>query len=393
VPEGGEFVLVGVVAALILALWAYLVFARGGFWRARERDDSRDAQPAAWPPVTVIVPARDEAATIALSIRSLLKQDYPGAFHIILVDDQSRDDTAGLAQEVARSCGDASRLTVVAGLPLPPGWTGKLWAQHQGIAWADERAPAPRYLLLTDADIVHAPDALRWLVTHAEARGLVLTSLMAKLRCDSVAERLLVPAFIFFFQMLYPFAWVNDQASRMAAAAGGCMLLRRDALRAAGGIAAIRAELIDDCALARKLKQTGPIWLGLTQRVHSIRPYPDMRDVGRMIARSAYAQLDYSVLMLLATVLGMMLVFVAPVLLTLLGSGLERAAGAFCWILMAFLFQPTLRFYRLSPLYGVLLPLIAAIYVWFTCASALAHARGLGGMWKGRAQAGMSRSP
>jgi hopene-associated glycosyltransferase HpnB len=386
-------VLVGVVAALILALWAYLTFARGGFWQARERDDALDAQPGSWPPITAIIPARDEAAVIGLSIRSLLRQNYPGALQIILVDDQSRDSTAELAQEAARSCGDASRFMVVAGSPLPSGWTGKLWAQHQGIARADECAPEPRYLLLTDADIVHAPDSLRWLVAHAEARGLVLTSLMAKLRCDSVAERLLIPAFIFFFQMLYPFAWVNDQTSRIAAAAGGCMLVRRDALRAAGGIAAIRAELIDDCALARKLKQIGPIWLGLTQRVHSIRPYPDLRDVGRMIARSAYAQLDYSILMLLATILAMTLVFVAPVLLCLTGSGLERAAGAFCWILMAVLFQPTLRFYRLSPLYGVLLPLISAIYIWFTCASALAHARGLGGMWKGRAQAGVGRSP
>jgi hopene-associated glycosyltransferase HpnB len=240
---------------------------------------------------------------------------------------------------------------------------------------------------------VHAPDTLRWLVAHAQARGLTLTSLMAKLRCDSGPERLLIPAFIFFFQMLYPFAWVNDPQRQTAAAAGGCMLVRRDALLSVGGIAAIRGELIDDCALARALKRVGPIWLGLTQRVHSIRRYPALRDVGRMITRSAYAQLDYSMLLLGGTILGMTLVYLAPVLLVLLASGMERFVGVVCWIAMALLFQPVLRFYGVSPLYGLLLPLIGGIYVWFTCTSALQHASGRGGMWKGRAQARVTRTP
>ena len=380
-----------VLASSVVALWAYLTVARGQFWRARERDDTSDSPPAVWPRVTAIVPARDEADSIAASIQSLLTQDYPGEFSIVLVDDQSRDGTADVARAIAESLGCGHKLDVVAGSTPPSGWTGKLWAQQQGVSRADEFEPA--YFLLTDADIVHAPDTLRWLVAHTQARRLTLTSLMAKLRCESNSERLLIPAFIFFFQMLYPFAWVNDPKRQTAAAAGGCMLVRREALRAAGGIAAIRGELIDDCALARTLKRIGPIWLGLTQRAHSIRPYPTMSDIGRMITRSAYAQLDYSVLLLVGTILGMTLIYLAPVLLALMASGVERFVGVVCWITMALLFQPILRFYRVSPLYGLLLPLIAAIYVWFTCASALQHASGRGGMWKGRAQARVTRSP
>jgi hopene-associated glycosyltransferase HpnB len=386
-------VIIGAVASLTVVLWAYLSAGRGQFWRARERDDVSNPPPAAWPRIVAIVPARDEAAGIAASIGSLLRQEYPGDFSIVLVDDQSADGTADAALAAARSLGDERRLRIVKGSPLPSGWTGKLWAQHQGIGVAAAFEPAPAYLLLTDADIVQAPDTLRWLVSQAETHRLALTSLMAKLRCESGAEYLLIPAFIFFFQMLYPFVWVNDPNRRTAAAAGGCMLVRSDALRTAGGVAAIRTELIDDCALARKLKRIGPIWLGLTQRVHSIRPYPALRDVGRMISRSAYAQLDYSIIMLAATILGMTLIYLMPPLLTLFAGGFARAAGIACWIAMALLFQPVLRFYRLSPFYGLLLPLIGAIYLWFTCASALQHARGRGGLWKGRAQAKMTPAP
>jgi hopene-associated glycosyltransferase HpnB len=283
-------------------------------------------------------------------------------------------------------------LTILPGKPLQAGWTGKLWAQNQGITQAAAHDPAPRYLLLTDADIVHAPDSFRTLVSEAEAGGLVLTSRMAMLRCESLAERLLIPAFIFFFQMLYPFAWANDRRRTTAAAAGGCMLVRRDALEQAGGLSAIRNALIDDCALARLMKRIGPIRIALTQRVTSIRPYPAIADVGRMISRSAYAQLNYSAILLAGTIAGLTLIYLAPVLLALFSDGLTRIAGLACWIAMALLFQPTLRFYRVAPLYGLLLPLIAAIYMWFTCVSALAYARGRGGMWKGRAQAPVTRS-
>jgi hopene-associated glycosyltransferase HpnB len=384
-------VIVGLIASLTIAAWAYLALARGDFWRTHERDVNTPA-PASWPPVTAIVPARDEAESIARSIGSLLDQDYPGEFAIILVDDESRDGTSALARTAAASRGKPERLTILPGRPLQAGWTGKLWAQNQGITQAAAHDPAPRYLLLTDADIVHAPDSFRTLVSEAEAGGLVLTSRMAMLRCESLAERLLIPAFIFFFQMLYPFAWANDRRRTTAAAAGGCMLVRRDALEQAGGLSAIRNALIDDCALARLMKRIGPIRIALTQRVTSIRPYPAIADVGRMISRSAYAQLNYSAILLAGTIAGLTLIYLAPVLLALFSDGLTRIAGLACWIAMALLFQPTLRFYRVAPLYGLLLPLIAAIYMWFTCVSALAYARGRGGMWKGRAQAPVTRS-
>jgi hopene-associated glycosyltransferase HpnB len=385
-------VIVGIVASIALAVWAYLVLARGQFWRMHERDDTPGRTAGTWPRVVAVVPARDEAASIAANIGALLEQDYPGEFSVVLVDDQSRDATADFALAAARSLGKEAQLTIVRGASPPAGWTGKIWAQNQGISHVDAFEPEAIYLLLVDADIVLAPDTLHWLVAHALARGLTLTSLMAKLRCESVPERLLIPAFIFFFQMLYPFAWVNNPARRTAAAAGGCMLVKREALRAAGGIAAIKGELIDDCALGRALKRVGPIWLGLTRRATSIRPYPALRDVGRMVTRSAYAQLNYSPLMLAGTIIGMTLAYVAPVALALFADGPARLAGIACWAAMALAYQPILRFYGLSPIYGALLPLIAAIYLWFTCESALQHARGRGGMWKGRAQAGMSRA-
>ena len=375
------------IAFLTLATWLYLIAARGGFWLAAERDDPQAQQPEAWPPVTAVVPARDEAACVAGNIGSLLRQDYPGRLAIILVDDNSSDSTADIARQAAAAVGAAERLTVIAGRPLPAGWTGKLWAVHQGVEAADRPPSGPDYLLLTDADIVYAPDAVRGLVAKAEAERLVLTSLMAKLRCESLAERALVPAFIFFFQMLYPFAWVNRPQSATAAAAGGCMLVRADALRRAGGIERIRGALIDDCALAQALKAQGPIWIGLTERVRSIRPYPHLDDIRRMVARSAYAQLRYSPPLLAGTMLGMALTYLAPPLLALFGSGLGRWLALAAWALMALAFQPTLKFYRVSPLWGVALPAIAFLYVLFTLDSAWASVRGRGGLWKGRVQA------
>jgi len=374
----------GVIAGMILAVWVYMAAARGLFWLMRERDDAPVVAPAAWPSVAAVVPARDEADCIGDCIGGLLRQRYAGAFSVILVDDQSRDGTRAKAEAAAAALGAGARLTVIEGAALPAGWTGKLWAQHQGVA----RAQAD-YLWLTDADIVHAPDTLAWLVSHAERRGDGLTSLMAKLRCESMAERWLIPAFVFFFAMLYPFAWVNDARRRTAAAAGGCMLARRDTLQRAGGMTAIRGALIDDCALARLMKRQGPIWLGITDRVRSIRPYPAFADVGRMVSRSAYAQLGYSPLRLVGTVAGVLLVFVLPAALALFAAGAAQILGLAAWLLMAMLVQPILRVYRMSPLYGLLLPAIAALYTAFTASSAWQHARGRGGLWKGRAQANL----
>jgi hopene-associated glycosyltransferase HpnB len=381
------------VASMVLAIWLYLLAGRGGFWLAAERDD--EALPegfaaGSWPAVAAIIPARDEASSVGETVASLLQQDYAGELRVIVVDDQSRDATAQVARAAADRLGMGGRLVVLSGRALPAGWTGKLWAQQQGVAWVDELTQPPDYLLLTDADIVYGPDSVQHLVARSRASGLVLTSLMVKLNCKSLSERMFIPAFIFFFQMLYPFAWANASRAATAAAAGGCMLVRRDALRAAGGIAAIRGALIDDCALAKVLKAQGPIWIGLTERVRSVRAYPSVADIRSMVVRTAYAQLRYSPLLLAATVLALALTYLAPVALTLFAAGLAQFVGIFTWLLMALAFRPTLRFYGLSVLWGLALPAIAALYMAFTVDSAYQHARGRGGMWKGRAQADVS---
>ncbi len=372
-----------ILACLSLAIWLGLACLRHGFWLARERDTrAMPLAPAHWPEVVAVVPARDEAEVIGQALRSLVAQDYPGAFRVIVMDDGSSDGTADIAR--AQS---ASRIDVVHGRPLAPGWTGKLWAVAQGV---DRAGPKPTYLWLTDADIEHAPDTLRMLVTRAEAGQLAMVSLMARLRCDSFAERMLIPAFVFFFQMLYPFGQVN-RAHGPGAAAGGCMLVRREALAAAGGIAAVRSALIDDCALGARLKQQGPVWLGLTDRARSIRPYRTFASVAAMITRSAYAQLDYSPVLLAGTVAGLALVYLAPPVQALFETGSVRIAAGTAWALMALCFQPMLAFYRRSPLWGPALPIIAAFYAGCTLLSAWQHARGRGGAWKGRAQAAVAR--
>ena len=372
-----------VVAVVALATWLYLLLGHGMFWLARERDDrgAPEVEPARWPSVTAVVPARNEADVIAAALASLLAQDYPGDLRVILVDDNSTDGTG----DIARALDHGGRRSVISGAPLVQGWTGKLWAVRQGIAAA--AAAEPDYLLLTDADIRHTPDNVRSLVRRAEDGGLVLTSLMARLAITSWAERLLIPAFVFFFDMLFPFAWVNDPRRPTAAAAGGCMLVRRDTLVSAGGVEAIAGAIIDDCALARLMKARGPIWLGLTDRARSLRPYGGFSDIGRMVSRSAYAQLGYSPWLLAGTVAGMYLVYLAGPMLALFATGVVRWLGMATWAAMALAYQPMLAFYRRSPLWGLALPAIGAIYTLFTLQSAFDVWRGRGGMWKGRAQA------
>jgi hopene-associated glycosyltransferase HpnB len=385
------------VAFLAVAAWAYLLIGRGWFWLGRERDDSvpsaneeaRRIAPHAWPAVVAIIPARDEADVIADSVGSLLRQDYRGPFSVVVVDDQSADGTAAAARAAASAAGAAHRLTIIQGTGVAPGWTGKLWAMRQGLAAIEAGSAAPEYVLFSDADIAYAPDVLARLVAIARAKGSVLTSLMVKLRCESLAERCLVPAFVFFFQMLYPFGWVNDSRRRTAAAAGGCMLARRETLAAAGGLEALRGALIDDCALGAIMKRQGPIWLGLTENVLSLRAYPAFADIRRMVARSAFAELRYSALRLGGAVAGMALVYLAPPLLALFARGIAQAAGALAWGMMALSFMPTLRLYGRPLAYGLALPAIAAAYVAFTLDSAIQYWRGRGGYWKGRIQAPM----
>lgn len=371
-----------IIALFALAVWVYLLAARGRFWLARDRDDAvASPAPTVWPRVLAVIPARDEASTIGQTVRSLLGQDYPG-LDLIVVDDGSQDGTAEAAKEAAGNA--RNRLTVLRGQPLPPGWTGKVWAQKQGINAAQARAP--KYLLLTDADIVYAPGALRRLVTCAESGRSVLTSLMVKLNCESLAERTFIPAFVFFFQMLYPFAWVNRPEHATAAAAGGCMLVHNGALDESGGIDAIRSALIDDCALARQLKAEGPISLALTEAVRSIRAYDGVAPIRRMVARSAYAELNYSPLRLLGATLGMVLTFLAGPVIALFAAGSAAILGAAAWVAMVIAFQPTLKLYRLNPLWGFALPPIALAYMAWTIESAWQYARGQGGQWKGRVQ-------
>lgn len=378
-----------ILAIIGFGAWAYLLLGHGRFWLCGEREDI-GSLPAldtgdAWPKVVAIVPARNEADVLPRALTSLVAQDYPGDFSIVLVDDQSSDGTAVVARKIAETA--SRQISVIPGAPLPTSWTGKVWAMHQGIAAANAAAVAPDYLLLTDADIEYRPGVLTSLVAHARRRQLVLTSVMAKLNCETFAERAFVPAFVFFFQMLYPFAWVNRADRSIAAAAGGCMLADRAALQRAGGIQTIRGALIDDCSLAKTMKQQGAIWLGLSTRVLSLRIYSSVDEIRRMVARSAYAQLRYSPWLLLGTVLGMALLYLAPPILAFAAVYPANLLGAAAFIGMAIAFQPTLRLYGLSPLWGFALPLIAAAYLAFTIDSAHQHRAGRGGLWKGRVQA------
>jgi hopene-associated glycosyltransferase HpnB len=368
------------LAAAAAAIWLYLFFFRGGFWRFAP------PAPIGPPPpgraVVAIVPARDEAQVIGRAVASLLAQSYPGPFHVVVVDDHSTDGTAEAARGAAPAGSD--RLTVAAAPPVPAGWTGKLWAVQHGITVAEPLRPD--YLLLTDADIVHAPDNLARLVARAES-GCDLVSLMVQLHCRSWAERLLIPAFVFFFFMLYPPRRVADPARRSAAAAGGCMLVRRETLERVGGMAGMHSEIIDDCALARRVKAVGRIWLGAAETTCSIREYGSWRTVWDMIARCAFAQLGYSAPLLVATVLLLLLVFLAPPLLLLSGPNAASALGALAWLLMSIAFLPVLRRYRCPLWLAPLLPAIALFYTAATVASALMYWRGRGGRWKGRFQA------
>ncbi len=365
---------------LALAIWIYLLFARGGFWLEFYHRSRALGPLLLAPAIVAVIPARNEAPVVGQAIGSLCSQAYAGRFHIILVDDGSDDGTA----DAARAAAPPGLLTVIHAAPLPEGWSGKLWAVAEGVRHAESFSPD--LLLLTDADIVHAPGALSGLAARAES-GYDLVSFMATLQCHTVAERALVPAFVFFFFMLYPPAWVRNGQRRTAGAAGGCMLIRRTVLEAIGGVAAIRGALIDDCTLAQAVKQQGSrVWLSLSAVTHSVRPYHTFGEIGRMISRTAFTQLRHSVWLLLGAVLGLAVTYVAPPLLSVLGSTRAAGLGSLAWLLMSCAYFPALRFYRRSPLWAPFLPLVALFYLAATVHSALEYWRGAGGMWKGRVQ-------
>ncbi|WP_102804748.1 glycosyltransferase, partial [Burkholderia pseudomallei] len=353
--------------------------------------DARGAAAAAgWPAVAAVVPARNEADVIGEAVRSLVEQAYEGAFHLIVVDDHSTDGTAEAARAAAAAVGCADRLTVLAAQPLPAGWSGKVWAQSQGIAAVRSLGLPADYLLLTDADIGHPPDAVAQLVTRAQAEQRDLVSLMVRLRCDSFWEKALIPAFVFFFAKLYPFSWINDPRNRTAGAAGGCMLVRRDALEEAGGIESIRGALIDDCSLAAQIKHRGagrhPIRLDLADRSVSLRPYDSWRDIWNMIARTAFTQLRYSPVLLLGTLVGMTILYLVPPVAAL-AYGARAWPAWLAWASMCTAYAPMLSYYRRSPWWAPALPLVALFYVGATFASAVRYWRGKGGQWKARVQA------
>ncbi|NEP12196.1 MAG: glycosyltransferase [Symploca sp. SIO2C1] len=458
------------ITVLSLVIWLGLLGFRGQFWRANQRLDIQATELELWPKVCAVIPARNEAELLPITLRSLFTQDYPGSFSVLLVDDHSTDGTAEVAQKVAQESKQPQQLQVISAQPLPAGWTGKLWALEQGIrhaqeqtgerkkAWGNESADTdtrrrgdaenenptsyfvhpeqtqpPDYFLLTDADIEHDSTNLRELITKAETQQLDLVSLMVLLRCQSFWEQLLIPAFVFFFQKLYPFPLVNDSTNSTAAAAGGCILIRRQALNRIGGLQVVRQALIDDCALATAVKssiqsQLSPpgerkkgwgneqtdaetrrhgdaengnstqnfahpspptaIWLGLTESTRSLRPYPSLASIWDMVARTAFYQLNYSPLLLIGTVLGMTLIYLVPPIAAifgaLIGNWLIAIAGFASWLLMAGAYLPTLRLYKCSPLLAFCLPAIAFLYNLMTLDSALRHWQGRGGSWKGR---------
>ncbi|MBF2067622.1 MAG: glycosyltransferase [Calothrix sp. C42_A2020_038] len=392
-----------VLTLLSVVIWIVLLTLRGGFWQINQVLEDTQTLPlplpasggrVPFPSVCAVIPARNEAELLSFTLQSLLCQDYKGTFNIFLVDDNSSDGTAEVALKTAKTLNKSEKLQVIRAEPLPSGWSGKLWAVEQGIRQASKLNPD--YYWLADADIKHDLSNLSSLVAKSTQENLDLASVMVRLRCESFWEKLLIPAFVFFFQKLYPFRWVNNPSKSTAAAAGGCILIRRHALEQIGGIEIFRQALIDDCALANAVKRKKenanstyqPIWLGLSSLTHSLRQYNSLETIWDMVARTAYTQLNYSPLLLFGTLLGMTLVYLIPPLGLVVGlvtsNWLVTVSSLLGWLLMAIAYYPTVRFYCCWPLYAFCLPLIALLYTLMTLDSALRHWQGRGGAWKGR---------
>ncbi len=376
------------IALLTLGVWLVLITSWGAFWQVWRFDADREsvAPLEAWPSVVTIVPARNEARTIAATILSLARQDYPGEFRVVVVDDASDDATAEIACAAAADAGISSRFEIIAAPALRDGWTGKISAMDAGVRAAS--AYTPEWFWFVDADIDLAPGALRRLIARASRDNLSLASLMVLLEANTFAERLLVPPFLYFFLMLYPPRWISNPKRGIAGAAGGCLLLRADALARIGGCSAIRGEVIDDCALGQAVKRSGGrIWMGLTRASRSIRRYATFAEMRELIARTAFTQLHYSSLELLGTLVSLALIFFLPVAFSLSGEPRIWPAALAAWILMSLSIVPTLRFYRVSPLFAPLLSFAALFYAYATVLSAVRYWRGYGALWKGRSQA------
>jgi hopene-associated glycosyltransferase HpnB len=373
-----------VLSVIPVLIWLYLLTGRGGFWQV-SRHFAPPSSPCAARRLVVLVPARNEAALIGAALSSLVRQTFEGVIQIVVIDDGSTDGTAEAATAAAGSLGALERLTVIQAAPLPHGWTGKLWALSQGVKVA--AALNPDYLLFTDADIEHSHDSIASLVGTADAQGWDLVSHMARLSTATLSERLLIPAFVFFFFKLYPPRWIASPRSKMAAAAGGCILIRPQMLVRIGGLEAIRSQVIDDCALARAVKVAGGrVWLSLTPDTRSLRAYQSAAEIGAMISRTAFNQLGHSYLMLVGTLVGLFFTYILPVVLLLTGDPVSAGLGAAAWVLMSICYWPMVRFYGLSPMWCLCLPVIALFYLGAVIHSAAQYARGRGGKWKGRVQ-------
>jgi hopene-associated glycosyltransferase HpnB len=384
--------IITIITILSLIIWLYLLLFRGKFWLSNQKIDPEKMSLTTYPSVCAVIPARNEADVLPVSLRSLLNQDYLGDFKIILVDDQSDDGTTEIAYELATIFDKTDRLTVIYGQLLSSGWSGKLWAMEQGIQYIKEQNLHPDYILFTDADIEHHQTNLRELVGKSQQENL-----MVRLRCQSIWEQFLIPAFVFFFEKLYPFLWVNDPHHKMAAAAGGCILIRQDILEQVGGLEIVRQALIDDCSLAAAVKlklqdvsENPPqgIWLGLSEKTCSLRPYDSLETIWDMVARTAYTQLNYSPLLLIGTVMGLTIIYIVPPVSLIwglvVGNSLITSLGGITWLLMSISYLPTLRLYKTSLLWSISLPAISFLYLLMTIDSALRHWRGKGGRWKGR---------
>lgn len=382
-----------ILASVSAVIWLYLALFRGRFWLANQRLSTEHAQLDTWPDIAIVIPARNEQGVIKPTLTSFQNQDYPGYLSIIVVDDNSED---GTVDDIKHSRDTKTEL--LQGRAVPAGWTGKLWALQQGIDEILLRKPLPAFFLFSDADIIHPKESVRQLVLHAEERALELVSLMVRLNCRSKWEMILIPAFVFFFQKLYPFPWINNPSCKTAGAAGGCILIRTATLLQAGGLEKIKNQVIDDCALAQLIKPHGSIWVGLTQEVISHRPYASLKEIWNMVIRTAFNQLHHSACLLALSCIGMILTYVIPPAVFVVGAislnFLLIAIGGVVWAIMILCYAPTLRLYTRRPLEALLLPIAALMYTLMTIDSAQRFWRHKNPTWKGRAnQIGGARKP